>query len=80
MNKNIIIVSSVIIVVLGVLAIAQTGNPDLITGMVGYKMAKSYYPGDILGFVVLKLIAFALVSFIFSVIFWHTRKWVMKKK
>ena len=80
MNKNIIIVSSVIIVVLGVLAIAQTGNPDLITGMVGYKIEKSYDPGTILGFVVLKLIAVALVSFIFSVIFWHTRKWVMKKK
>ncbi len=79
MNKNIIIVSSVFIVVLGVLAIAQIGNSDLITGMIGYKMTKSYNSGTILGFVGLKLIAIALVSFIFSVIFWYTNKWVMAK-
>ncbi len=79
MNKNILLVSGVI-AVLVVLGIAQTGNPDLITGMIGYKMVKSYHPSFILGFAALKLIVIALVSFIFSIIFWTTHKWVMKKK
>lgn len=79
MNKNTLIISGVV-VALGVLAVAQTGNPDLITGMLGHSMTKSSSSGFILGFAALKLIVIALVSFIFSVIFWTTHKWVMKKK
>ena len=79
MNKNTFIVSG-IIVILGILAVAQTGNPDLITGMLGYKMSGSYKSSFILCFVVMKLIAIALISFIFSLVFWYTHKWVMKKK
>lgn len=79
MDKRIIIVSGVI-VVLAVLAIIQTGNSDLITGMVGYKITKSHDPAAILGCIVLKLVAIALVSFIFSIVFWETHKWVMQKK
>ncbi len=79
MNKNTILVLGIVIA-LGVLSIAQSGNPDLITGMIGYKMTKSYHPGFMLGFVILKLLAIALVSFIFSAVFWFTHKWVMKKK
>lgn len=78
MNKNRAIVLGVI-AVLVVLGIAQTGNSDLITGMIGYKMAKSN-PSFVLCFAVLKLLVIALVSFIFSIIFWTTHKWVMKKK
>jgi uncharacterized membrane protein len=77
MNKNIFIIAGVI-VVLGVLAIAQTGNSDLVTGMLGYKVAGG--SGFILCFAVLKLLVIALVSFIFSVIFWSTHKWIMKKR
>ncbi len=79
MNKNIILILS-IVAVLGVLAIAQTGNSDLITGMTGYKMAGSYNPNFVFCFTILKLVAVALLSFIFSLIFWYTHKWVMKKK
>ncbi len=79
MNKNTIIISGVI-VILGILAVAQTGNSDLITGMMGYKMTKDYSSSAVLGFVALKLVAIALVSFIFSVIFWSTHKWIMAKK
>jgi len=78
-NKNKIIILGVAMV-LGILAIAQTGNSDLITGMIGYKMVKSYNPSFVLCFAALKLVAPALVSFIFSAIFWFTHKWVMKKK
>lgn len=79
MNKNTFIVS-VIILVLGILGIAQTGNPDLITGMIGSKMSGNYHSGFILCFVLMKLVVIAVVSFIFSFIFWKTHKWVMKKK
>jgi hypothetical protein len=79
MNKNNILISGVVVAI-GILAIAQTGNAELITGMMGYKMAKSYHPGFILGLAVLKLLAIALVSFIFSTVFWYTHKGVMKKK
>ena len=71
---------SVVIGILGILGIAQTGNPDLITGMLGYKMAGTYKSGFILCFALMKLVAIAVVSFIFSFIFWKTHKWVMKKK
>ena len=77
--KKIALVSTVI-AVLGILAIAQSGNSDLITGMVGYKMAGHSNPSFVVGFIVLKLAAVALVSLIFSVIFWKSYKMVVKKK
>ncbi len=79
MNKNTILVSGVLVAI-GVLGIAQSGNPELITGMMGYKMAGSHKSSFILGLVALKLLALAVVSFIFSAVFWYTHKWVMKKK
>lgn len=68
MNKNNILISGVVVAI-GILAIAQTGNTKLITGMMGYKMAKGYHPSFILGLAVLKLLAIAVVSFIFSTVF-----------
>ena len=79
MNKNTFIITGVILI-LGVLGIAQTGNSDLITGMIGSKMAGSYKSSFILCFVLLKLVAIAVVSFIFSLVFWYTHKLIMKKK
>lgn len=79
MNKKIVLVSS-ILVILAIFSIAQSGNQDLITGMFGYKMTASYSSNFIFCFVILKLIAVAAVSFIFSLIFWYTHKWVMRSK
>ena len=79
MEKNAVIVSSVVIAVIGVLAVSQSGNPDLITGMVGYKLSKGHHASSILGFIVIKLVAISVVTFLVSLIFWKTQKWVMKK-
>lgn len=79
MNKNTGIIAGVL-VILGILGIAQTGNPDLITGMLGSKMAGSYKSSFILCFVLMKLVAIAVISFVFSFVFWKTHKWIMKKK
>lgn len=78
MNKNTGIIAGVI-VILGILGIAQTGNPDLITGMMGYKTA-NFKSSFILCFVLMKLVAIAVISFVFSYVFWKTHKWIMKKK
>ena len=79
MNKNTFIVAGIILI-LGVLGIAQTGNADLITGMIGSKMSGSYKSSFILCIVLMKLVVIAVISFIFSFVFWKTNKWVMKKK
>ncbi|MAG50398.1 hypothetical protein CL621_02020 [archaeon] len=82
MNKNLIIIPGVIliVIVIGILAVAQTGNPDMINGMMGYKVTKGYNAGGILGLVILKVITISVLTFIVSLIFWKTHKWVMKKK
>ena len=68
------------LVIIGVLVVAQTGNSDLVTGMIGCKMSKTTGSGIMLCFVVIKLVAIAVVSLIFSVIFCYTYKVIVKPK
>ena len=79
MNKNALIISVVVIAIVGAVAVSQSGNPDLITGMVGYKMSKGHHTASLLGFIIIKLVAISIVTFLVSLIFWKTHKWVMKK-
>jgi hypothetical protein len=80
MDKKIVLGLSAL-VVLGILGIAQYGSPELVTGMVGAKMAGGGHGcGFILGWIIIKLICLAVVTFMVSAIFWWTKKLILGKK
>ena len=80
MDKKQIIIGLAVLVVLGVVGITQFGSPDLVTGMVGAKMASGHGSGFMLCWVVVKLVSLAIVTFIVSAIFWYTKKLILGKK
>jgi len=75
-------IAALALIIIGTVAVAQSGNPTMITGMMGYKKGPSHSGGLMVAFVILKLIALAIASFVFSAVFWLTHKWIMcpKKK
>jgi|TARA_Y100000310_G_scaffold345395_1_gene464427 uncharacterized membrane protein len=78
---NKILIGLAVLVVLGVVGITQLGNADLVTGMVGAKMAGGGYGGGfMLCWVVVKLVSLAVVTFMVSAIFWWTKKLVLGNK
>jgi|ETN01SMinimDraft_4_1059930.scaffolds.fasta_scaffold275700_1 hypothetical protein len=79
MDKKLVLGLSAL-VVLGILGVAQYGSPELVTGMVGAKMAGTGGCGFILGWIIIKLISLAVVTFMVSVIFWYAKKLVLGKK
>jgi len=79
MDKKILLGLSVLVII-GILGVAQFGNADLVTGMIGYKSAGMHKSSFVLCFVVVKLVALAVVTFIVSAIFWWTHKLIIKPK
>ena len=79
MDKKIVL-GLAVLVILGTIGIAQFGSPDLVTGMVGAKMAGGHCSSFILFWIVVKLVSLAVVTFIVSAIFWWTKKLILGKK
>jgi len=80
MDKKIVL-GLAVLVILGTIGIAQFGSPDLVTGMVGAKMAGGGHGCSFMLFwIVVKLISLAVVTFIVSAIFWYTKKLILGKK
>jgi len=80
MDKKQIIIGLAVLVVLGVVGITQFGSPDLVTGMVGAKMAGSHGSSFMMCWVVVKLVSLSIVTFIVSAIFWYTKKLIFGSK